>query len=140
MAINRCLFAWAEIDDTDTNVEKPSDNKNDKNNKNELTNEKAEIQNLAIREQRKTLALENIKKHPFFGGGLGVSNDVNDGSIEYFYLDILSKIGFIGFIIFIIPFLFSIFDTIPTCWKLLSSNIFLSLITSSALLTKLIPK
>lgn len=114
-AINRCLFAGAEIEDTDTNVEKPSDNKNDKNdknNKNELTNEKAEIQNLAIREQRKTLALENIKKHPLFGGGLGVSNDINDGFIEYFYLDILSKIGFIGFIIFIIPFLFSAFDTI----------------------------
>ena len=83
---------------------------NDKNNKNDkLTNEKAEIQNLAIREQRKTLAIENIKKHPFFGGGLGVSNDINDGFIEYFYLDILSKIGFIGFIIFIIPFLFSAF-------------------------------
>lgn len=115
VAINRCLFAGAEIEDTDTNVEKPSDNKNDKNdknNKNELTNEKAEIQNLAIREQRKTLALENIKKHPLFGGGLGVSNDINDGFIEYFYLDILSKIGFIGFIIFIIPFLFSVFDTI----------------------------
>lgn len=115
VAINRCLFAGAEIEDPNTNVEKPSDNKNDKNNKNdksELTNKKAEIQNLAIREQRKTLALENIKKHPLFGGGLGVSNDINDGFIEYFYLDILSKIGFIGFIIFIIPFLFSVFDTI----------------------------
>lgn len=115
VAINRCLFAGAEIEDTNTNVEKPSDNKNDKNNKNdksELTNKKAEIQNLATREQRKTLALENIKKHPLFGGGLGVSNDINDGFIEYFYLDILSKIGFIGFIIFIIPFLFSVFDTI----------------------------
>lgn len=115
VAINRCLFAGAEIEDTNTNVEKPSDNKNDKNNKNdksELTNKKAEIENLAIREQRKTLALENIKKHPLFGGGLGVSNDINDGFIEYFYLDILSKIGFIGFIIFIIPFLFSVFDTI----------------------------
>lgn len=115
VAINRCLFAGAEIEDTNTNVEKPSDNKNDKNNKNdksELTNKKAEIQNLAIREQRKTLAIENIKKHPLFGGGLGVSNDINDGFIEYFYLDILSKIGFIGFIIFIIPFLFSVFDTI----------------------------
>ena len=113
VAINRCLFAGAEIEDNDTNVDKPSDNKNDKNNKNDkLTNEKAEIQNLAIREQSKTLALENIKKHPLFGGGLGVSNDINDGFIEYFYLDILSKIGFIGFIIFIIPFLFSVFDTI----------------------------
>ena len=113
VAINRCLFAGAEIEDNDTNVDKPSDNKNDKNNKNDkLTNEKAEIQNLAIREQRKTLALENIKKHPLFGGGLGVSNDITDGFIEYFYLDILSKIGFIGFIIFIIPFLFSVFDTI----------------------------
>lgn len=113
VAINRCLFAGAEIEDNDTNVDKPSDNKNDKNNKKDkLTNEKAEIQNLAIREQRKTLAIENIKKHPFLGGGLGVSNDINDGFIEYFYLDILSKIGFIGFIIFIIPFLFSVFDTI----------------------------
>lgn len=113
VAINRCLFAGAEIEDNDTNVDKPSDNKNDKNNKNDkLTNEKTEIQNLAIREQRKTLAIENIKKHPFLGGGLGVSNDINDGFIEYFYLDILSKIGFIGFIIFIIPFLFSVFDTI----------------------------
>lgn len=113
VVINRCLFAGAEIEDNDTNVDKPSDNKNDKNNKNDkLTNEKAEIQNLAIREQRKTLAIENIKKHPFLGGGLGVSNDINDGFIEYFYLDILSKIGFIGFIIFIIPFLFSAFDTI----------------------------
>ena len=113
VAINRCLFAGAEIEDNDTNVDKPSDNKNDKNNKNDkLTNEKVEIQNLAIREQRKTLAIENIKKHPFLGGGLGVSNDINDGFIEYFYLDILSKIGFIGFIIFIIPFLFSVFDTI----------------------------
>ena len=113
VAINRCLFAGAEIEDNDTNVDKPSDNKNDKNNKNDkLTNEKAEIQNLAVREQRKTLAFENIKKHPLFGGGLGVSYDINDGFIEYFYLDILSKIGFIGFIIFIIPFLFSVFDTI----------------------------
>ena len=112
VAINRCLFAGAEIEDTNTNVEKPSDNKSDKNDKSELTNKKAEIQNLAIREQRKTLALENIKKHPLFGGGLGVSNDINDGFIEYFYLDILSKIGFIGFIFFIIPFLFSVFDTI----------------------------
>ena len=112
VAINRCLLAGAEIEDTNTNVEKPSDNKNNKNDKSELTNKKAEIQNLAIREQRKTLALENIKKHPLFGGGLGVSNDINDGFIEYFYLDILSKIGFIGFIIFIIPFLFSVFDTI----------------------------
>lgn len=112
VAINRCLFAGAEIEDTNTNVEKPSDNKNNKDDKSELTNKKAEIQNLAIREQRKTLALENIKKHPFLGGGLGVSNDINDGFIEYFYLDILSKIGFIGFIIFIIPFLFSVFDTI----------------------------
>ena len=112
VAINRCLFAGAEIEDNDTNVDKPSDNKNDKNNKNDkLTNEKAEIQNLAIREQRKTLAIENIKKHPFLGGGLGVSNDINDGFIEYFYLDILSKIGFIGFIIFIIPFLYSAFET-----------------------------
>ena len=67
VAINRCLFAGAEIEDNDTNVDKPSDNKNDKNNKNDkLTNEKAEIQNLAIREQRKTLAIENIKKHPFW--------------------------------------------------------------------------
>ena len=106
VAINRCLFAGAEIEDTNTN------DKNNKNDKSELTNKKAEIQNLAIREQRKTLALENIKKHPLFGGGLGVSNDINDGFIEYFYLDILSKIGFIGFIIFIIPFLFSVFDTI----------------------------
>lgn len=112
VAINRCLFAGAEIEDNDTNVDKPSDNKNDKNKNDKLTNEKAEIQNLAIREQRKTLAIENIKKHPFLGGGLGVSNDINDGFIEYFYLDILSKIGFIGFIIFIIPFLFSAFDTI----------------------------
>ena len=87
VAINRCLFAGAEIEDNDTNVDKPSDNKNDKNNKNDkLTNEKAEIQNLAIREQRKTLAIENIKKHPFLGGGLGVSNDINDGFIEYLSL------------------------------------------------------
>lgn len=35
VAINRCLFAGAEIEDTNTNVEKPSDNKNDKNNKND---------------------------------------------------------------------------------------------------------
>ena len=115
VAISRCLFAGAEIDSTDstdsTDVGGDDSNPNEDDNQ-KLINAEAETQNLEIRDQRKMLAIENIKRHPVIGGGLGVSNDVNDDFIEYFYLDILSKIGFVGVIIFVIPFFVSIFDTI----------------------------
>ena len=123
VAINRCLLATMEIDEpvqtadnsnkTDKKNTKKDKEKKDKTKVEEdFNNIKAEKSNLEIRELRKKLAIKNIKKHPVFGNGLGVVNDINGEHIEYFYLDLLSKIGVIGTLIFFMPFIFCVYDLI----------------------------
>ena len=75
-----------------------------------LTNDDAEEQNLAIRGSRKEIVWNNIKKNPIFGQGLGVVNDANGEHIEYFYLDIWSKIGFVGVLLFLMPYIIHVWD------------------------------
>ena len=43
---------------------------------------------------------------------MGVVNDINGEHIEYFYLDLLSKIGVVGTLIFFMPFIFCVYDLI----------------------------
>lgn len=131
VAINRCLLATIEIEEplqtaeqniqeTETEAYKKgtdSTTKKDKENKeqdvqNQFDNIDAEKSNLEIRELRKELAIENIKRHPIFGNGLGKVNDINGEHIEYFYLDLLSKMGIVGALAFFMPFILCVYDLI----------------------------
>ena len=99
VAINRCLLAInteipgedsTEDTEDDTEVQFPGN----------LEDEQA---NLSIREIRTETALKNISKNPILGSGLGTINDPNGELIEYFYLDLLSKIGIVGVLMFLLP-------------------------------------
>ena len=69
----------------------------------EIGNLEAEVDSLVVREIRQQMAIENFLKSPIVGGGLGVVNDPDNNTIEYFYLDLLSKMGLVGLIIFLLP-------------------------------------
>lgn len=102
VSINRCLLS---VQDSEGEI---LDDEEDE--EQELTNQKLEESNLNMREQRKQLALKNFKSSPIWGHGLGVENDVKGRPIEYFHLDMLSKMGIIGFIAFLFPFLIALYD------------------------------
>lgn len=106
IAISRCLVAV----DTEGQAGTDSDNNNDSNNGNNsntnkpmLDNIDSEVESLEIRAIRKEMATKNFLKSPVFGNGLGVVNDPNKEHIEYFYLDLLSKMGIIGLVLFFLP-------------------------------------
>lgn len=126
VAINRCLIATVNteefVDEEDFNDnEENVDNDNiiesnsevaeiEKSIEQKFDNAKEEISNLEIRDLRKKLAVENIKEHPVFGNGLGVVNDINGEHIEYFYLDLMSKMGMVGLAALFIPFVLCMYD------------------------------
>ncbi len=46
----------------------------------------------------------SISKSPLFGNGLGATIEFrSDGYVEYFYFDILNKMGIIGFLLYLFP-------------------------------------
>ncbi|MEG1300713.1 MAG: O-antigen ligase family protein [Erysipelotrichaceae bacterium] len=57
--------------------------------------------------------LTDIKENLIFGNGLGkaVSNRDN-GRTEYFWLDIINKMGLIGFILYLLPFFYAVFTSL----------------------------
>lgn len=89
---------------------------------NKFNNAEAEIGNLEIRDLRKKIAIENIKKNPVLGNGLGVVNDINGEHIEYFYLDLISKMGIVGAVTLFIPFILCIYDFIRYRKRMLEEN------------------
>lgn len=99
VAINRCILGIAAESPSDGDTEEPEDTE-----ENILGNLEEEQANLTIRQIRTETALKNIAKSPVIGNGLGTINDPNGELIEYFYLDLLSKVGMIGFIVFLLPF------------------------------------
>ena len=58
----------------------------------------------------KSELLEMINLHPLCGNGLGASiRSKETGLVEYFYLDLLNKVGIIGFILYLFPVFYMIF-------------------------------
>lgn len=121
VAVNRCLLAAIETEDPmyvaeeDWMIENEIHNSiedSDLSVEGTFDNIQAEKGNLEIRDLRKKMAINNIKKSPFIGNGLGVVNDQKGEHIEYFYLDLLSKMGIIGTIAFFMPFIMAVYDLI----------------------------
>lgn len=108
VAVGRCLLAgtsWELLEDM--NIPQMDI----------LDNMEAEIDSLSIRDARKQMVLKNIKKSPIFGNGLGVVNDENEEPIEYFYLDMLSKVGIVGMVLFLAPFILAAIDILKNRMK-----------------------
>ena len=102
----------------------------------ELENITAEMENLTIRSQRQSMALENFKKNPLFGCGLGTVNDPKGGHIELFYLDILSKMGIVGLLVFLTPYIMAIYDFIRKKYESMQRYIlFICIITLTYAIT-----
>lgn len=62
-----------------------------------------------IREATKNELAAKIKDSPFIGNGLGMGLDVRDngtGFNEYFYLDLVAKMGIIGLLIYLLPVIY----------------------------------
>ena len=68
-----------------------------------IGNLEAEVESIELREDRVETATQNFLGSPIIGNGLGVSNDSENGTIEYFYQDLLSKMGIVGLILFLLP-------------------------------------
>ena len=65
---------------------------------------------LVIRETTLKELKEMIGKSPVFGNGLGASiNYREDGLVEYFYYDILNKMGIVGLLLYYFPIGYMIF-------------------------------
>ena len=82
-AIDRCVVAVM----SDTILQPEVADSVDMN----IGNLKAEVESIEIREEREASAIENFKKSPIFGNGLGVINTADNQAIEYFYLDLRQK-------------------------------------------------
>ena len=77
-----------------------------------IGNLKAEVESIEVREEREASAIENFKQSPIFGNGLGVVNASDNETIEYFYLDLLSKMGIVGLILFLLPAVWAFYTII----------------------------
>lgn len=94
-AVDRCIVAVM----SDTILQPEVADSVDMN----IGNLKAEVESIEVREEREASAIENFKKSPIFGNGLGVVNTSDNQGIEYFYLDLLAKMGIVGLILFLFP-------------------------------------
>ena len=108
VAVGRCLLAGTSLELLEKNNFEDLDM---------LDNMEDEIDNLSIRDARKKMAINNIKRSPIFGNGLGVVNDQNGDPIEYFYLDMMSKVGIVGLALFLAPFILATIDIIKNRTK-----------------------
>ena len=158
VAVTRCLLTFIdvspdgsqqladnkdnlEVDIDDLHGNELEDNKSEQNDKHDgnnaidkLNNMSAELNNLSIRDIRKTNAIRNFTDSPFYGKGLGVENDLNGETIEYFYWDFLSKMGFIGLGLFIAPFCIAIYNFVKRSRKIVDRK---SILLFAALLSVL---
>ena len=50
--------------------------------------------------------LELVKENPMFGNGLGACSITRNGPDEFFYLDVLARMGIIGIVLYLIPYLY----------------------------------
>ena len=53
---------------------------------------------------------ESIRNNPFFGNGLGSTIECRqDGYVEYFYHDIINKMGFLGLVFYCFPLIYMVY-------------------------------
>lgn len=63
----------------------------------------SEVNGLDIRRTKVTLLKESIYKNPILGNGLGATIPYSDEFVEYFYYDMVNKMGIIGMLIYLLP-------------------------------------
>lgn len=122
VAINRCLVA---VGDGYIDPDFPVDG---------LDNLQDEIDSLLIREYRRNAAIGNFLDSPILGKGLGVVNDMFNLTIEYFYLDILSKMGIVGVVLLLLPAVFALISIVKNKEKFSEAQRLLSMVCWFALL------
>lgn len=74
--------------------------------KNKYLNAKAEADSIDERILKIKELSVLIGKSPVIGNGLGAAIDFEDGLVEYFYHDMLAKVGIIGLLAFLLPALY----------------------------------
>lgn len=62
-----------------------------------------------IRETTKQELKSLIAKNPIIGNGLGACSETRNGPDEYFYYDMLARMGIIGLLLYIAPFIYVCF-------------------------------
>lgn len=68
--------------------------------------EKNQLNSVNVRETTLTELTALIKKAPIFGNGLGASAPSRNGPDEYFYHDILARMGIVGLLLYLVPFFY----------------------------------
>ena len=120
--------------------EKPSqDSSPDSDNLNNLNNYMQETEDSDnIRAITKAELKELIVKNPIIGNGLGACSKTRNGPDEYFYYDMLARMGIIGLALYVAPFIYicivvlkrrKVLPDHPECAALLSAMIGFWLIT-----------
>lgn len=56
--------------------------------------------------------IDLIKKQPLIGNGLGACSQTRNGPDEYFYLDVLARMGIVGMALYALPYLYIIYKAL----------------------------
>ncbi len=72
--------------------------------------EQAHQQSAYIRQATLADLTALIRQNPIFGNGLGAASAYRNGPDEYFYHDMLARMGIVGLILYIAPFLLVLLD------------------------------
>lgn len=62
-----------------------------------------------------------IKENPVIGRGLGATGEERDGADEYFYLDVLARMGIVGLLLYLMPLLLVLLRLVRRRTALLTS-------------------
>jgi hypothetical protein len=74
-----------------------------------------------LREKTQDELIQIIKKNPVFGSGLGASAPCRENGLdEYFYFDILARMGIIGLVLYLLPFGYILYVCVRNKTKLAS--------------------
>jgi len=74
-----------------------------------------------LREKTQAELMQIIKKNPVFGSGLGASAPCRENGLdEYFYFDILARMGIVGLVLYLLPFGYILYVCIRNKSKLAS--------------------
>ncbi len=99
----------SESDSSDKNPKPPLNNSQDNSQELNDQNHYLDItqQSDQLRAVTQAELMDLIQKNPVFGNGLGASAPSRlDGLDEYFYLDVLARMGIVGLILYVLPFVF----------------------------------
>ncbi|MDO4557087.1 MAG: O-antigen ligase family protein, partial [Lachnospiraceae bacterium] len=72
---------------------------------NDYTSIESEWKSNEIRATKVRLLFISIADNPILGNGLGAAINYENGLVEYFYYDIINKMGIIGLLLFVLPFI-----------------------------------